>query len=57
MVVLTYFFIQAIRSFQSLADHLIDTTEGLKNKLGLKALAAVPPILVALIGKFIERER
>lgn len=57
VVFMTYFFIRTLRAVQDLADHLVDTTENLRNKVGLKALAAIPPILVALIGKFIRRGR
>jgi hypothetical protein len=54
-VALTFFFIQALKAVQNLADHLIDTTAGLKDKIGLKALAAVPPILVTILGRFLKR--
>ncbi len=57
IVFITYYMIQALKSITTLAENLIETTEGLKNKVGLKALAAIPPILVALVGKIIRRGR
>lgn len=54
---MTYFFIQALKAVQNLADHLADTTESFRNKIGLKALAAIPPILIALVSKIIRRGR
>jgi hypothetical protein len=56
-VAITYFIIQTLKVVQNLADHLIETTAGLKDKIGLKALAAVPPILVTLIARLIKRGR
>lgn len=55
MVFLTFFFIQALKSIQNLSDHLIDVTEGLKNKAGIKMLSAIPSVLIALIGRIIKR--
>lgn len=57
VVLITYYMIQALKSVTVLAENLIETTEGLTNKVGLKALAAIPPILVALVGKIIRRGR
>lgn len=57
MVFLTYFFIQALRSIQNLSEHLIDATQGLKDRVGLKAIAAIPAVLVALVGKLLKRGR
>lgn len=57
VVLITYYMIQALKSITVLAENLIETTEGLTNKVGLKALAAIPPILVALVGKIIRRGR
>lgn len=53
----TYYFVQALKSITSLADDLIDTTQSIKQKLQLRALAAIPALLVALIGKVIKRRR
>ncbi len=52
---ITFFVIQALKAVQNLADHLVDTTAGLRDKMGFKALGALPPILFALISKFIRR--
>lgn len=57
VIFITYYMIQALKSVRILADSLIDTTEGLTNKVGLKALAAIPAVLIALVGKIIRRGR
>ncbi len=57
VVFMTYFFIQASKSVLNLADHLIDTTNGFRDKVGLKVLAAIPAILVSLIGRIIKKGR
>ena len=57
MIVLTYFFIQALKAIQGMADRISSTTEGLKNGLGLKMLTAIPSIFIALLSKFIKRGR
>ena len=53
----TYYFVQALKSITNLADDLVDTTQSIKQKIQLKALAAIPALLVALIGKVIKRRR
>lgn len=52
---ITFFVVQTLKAVQNLADHLVDTTAGLRDKVGFKALAAIPPILLALVSKFIRR--
>lgn len=56
-VYLTYYFVQALKSFSSLVDNLDETTQGIKEKLQMKALAAIPALIVALAAKVIKKRR
>lgn len=55
VVAITYFFIRALKAVIVLADHLTDTAEGLKSKLQLRFLSAVPSLLLALVKNFRKR--
>lgn len=57
IVAVTYFLIQALKAVTRLAERLKESTEDLKDKMGFKVLAAVPPILVTLISRFFKRGR
>lgn len=57
VVFLTYYSIQALKSITQLSDDLGESAQNLKNKLQLKALAAIPAVLVALVGKLLKRGR
>ena len=56
-ITLTYFFVTALRAIQNMAENVASTTESLKNGVGIKMLAAVPSIFIALLGKFLKRGR
>ena len=56
-ITLTYFFVSALKAIQNMAEHVASTTENLKNGVGVKMLAAVPSIFVALLSKFLKRGR
>lgn len=51
----TYYFVQALKSITQLSDDLDETARSLKNKVQLKALAAIPALLIALAGKLRKR--
>ncbi len=53
----TFYLTQALKSITTLADDLVDTTQSIKQKIQLKALATIPALLVALIGKVIKKRR
>lgn len=57
IVFVTYYFIQALKSMAQLTDDLDEVAQSLKNKVQMKALAAIPALLVALAGKVIRRKR
>lgn len=38
-----------------LSDNLEETAQGIKEKVQMKALVAIPAILVSLIGRFIKK--
>ena len=44
----TYYFVKAVKSVNNLTDDL-------KGKVGLRALTALPSIMIALAGKFFKR--
>ena len=57
VVFTTFFLIQALKSLSSAAQDISDTTQGIKEKLQMKALAAIPALLISLAGKVIKRKR
>ncbi len=56
-IFITYFLVQALKSVIRLADNLENTTQGIKEKIQMKALAAIPALLVSLIGRVITKRR
>lgn len=57
IVYATYYFGQALKSVTTLSDDLNEITQGIKDKIRLKALAAIPALLVALVSKVIKKKR
>lgn len=57
MVFTTYFLVQALRAITRLAEDLKETTEGFKGKVGLKMLAAIPSVILALVSRIIKIKR
>lgn len=55
IVFATFYFVQALKSIQNLAEDLENTTQSIKNKIQLKALAAIPALLIAIIGKVLKK--
>ena len=55
IVVLTYFFIMALKTVINVADRVTETAEDIKSKLQFRALAALPAILLALVKNFRKR--
>lgn len=56
-VYVSYYFVQVLKSIMSLSDSLEDTAQGIKDKIQMKALAALPAILLAIFGKIINKKR
>jgi len=56
-IFITYYLVQALKSITSLVDDWEDTSQGIKNKLRLNFLSAIPAIILALAGKIIRRKR
>ena len=56
-VYVSYYLVKALKSITSLSDSLEDATQGIKDKIQLKALAAIPALLVAIAGKIIKKKR
>lgn len=55
LLITTYFLVRALKVIINLADHLNETAESLRNKFQLKALAAVPAILLGILRNFRKR--
>jgi len=47
----------ALKAVTSLSEDLKETTQGFRNKIGLKFLSVIPSVFVALLGKIIKRGR
>ncbi len=56
-VYISYYLVKALKSVTNLSDSLEDTAQGIKDKIQLKALAAIPALLVAIAGKIIKKKR
>lgn len=57
IVYVSYYFVRALKSISNLSDSLEDTAQGIKEKIRLKALAAIPALLVAIVGRIIKNRR
>ena len=55
VVFITYFFVQTLRAITNLANNLEETTQGIRDKIQLKALAAVPALIVAMAARIFKR--
>lgn len=56
-IIVTYFLVLALKAMTDLAEDLKETTQGFRNKMGLKFLSVIPSVFVALLGKIIKRGR
>ncbi len=56
-VFITFYFVQSLKSISNMASDISDATQSIKEKLQMKALSAIPALLVALAGKIIKRKR
>lgn len=57
VALITFFLIKALKSITNLTTSLENTSQNIRNGMQMKALAAVPAILVALVSKFLRRGR
>lgn len=57
IVFVTFYLIKVLKSIANLADSVHNTTQGIKENLQLKLLAAIPALLVAIVGKILKRGR
>lgn len=56
-VIITYYLVLALKSLKNLTTSLEDTAENIKSRLQLKVLAAIPSLLIALVGRILKRGR
>lgn len=52
-----YYLVKTLKSIINLTESLAETSDNIKEKLQMKFLAAIPALLVALVGRFIKRRR
>lgn len=57
VVYISFYLVQALKSITNLSDDLGEIALNIKNKVAIKALAAIPALLVALVGKVIKKRR
>ncbi len=57
IVLVTFFLVKALKSIINLTESLAETSDNIKQKLQMRFLAAIPALLVALVGKLIKRGR
>lgn len=57
VVYISFYLAQALKSMTNLSDDLDEIALNIKNKVAIKALAAIPALLVALVGKVIKKRR
>lgn len=51
----TYYLVRALKSVINLTDSLEETTENIKNRLGMKVLTLVPGIILALVSRIFKK--
>ena len=57
IVYVSYYLVKTLKSITGLSDSLEDTTRGIRDKIQMRALAAIPALLVAIAGKIIKKKR
>lgn len=55
IVFITFYLVQALKAIAQMASSIDETTQNIKEKVQLKALAAVPALLVALVSRIFKR--
>ncbi|OGE64299.1 hypothetical protein A3I48_03670 [Candidatus Daviesbacteria bacterium RIFCSPLOWO2_02_FULL_36_7] len=51
----TYFLIKALKTVTTLAESLEEINQSIKEKIQMKALAVIPPLLVGLISRIFKK--
>lgn len=55
IVATAYFFIKALNTVTTLAESLEETNQAVKDKIQMKALAVIPPLLIGIISKIFKK--
>lgn len=55
VVYVSFYLVSALKSITNLTDDTDEVVEGLKSKVQMKALLAIPAILISLAGKLIKK--
>lgn len=57
IVVITFFLIKALKAITNLAESLQNTSQSIREKIQMRFVAALPAILVGILGKILRRGR
>ncbi|MCR4305601.1 MAG: hypothetical protein NUV73_00780 [Candidatus Daviesbacteria bacterium] len=57
IVTITFFLIKALKAITNLADSLQDTSQSIREKIQMRFLAALPAIVLGMLGKILKRGR
>ncbi len=57
VVYVTFYLVQALKAITNLSNSWEDVTENIKEKIQMKALAALPALFVALVTKIFRKRR
>ena len=57
VVYVSYYFVSALKSITILVEKLDEVTQSIKDKVAMRALAAIPALLVSLVSKVIKKRR
>lgn len=55
IVYVSFYLVSALKSVTNLTDDTDEVVEGLKSKVQMRALLAIPAILISLAGKLIKK--
>lgn len=55
VLTITYFLIKTLKAITELSQSLANTTEGLRDNIKIRALTALPALVISLLGKLIRR--
>lgn len=57
IVYVTYYLVQALKSISTLSESLEQTSQNIREKIQMKALALIPALVISLARKLIQKRR
>lgn len=55
IIFVTFYLVLALKSIAKLSESLEDTAQEVKNKLQMRALAVIPPLVIGLVSRIFKR--